>query len=665
MTAQGYAYELSVRAGTHIELCVSTDAPFFRAEFYRYGAAMEHVAALDTPRLTGLYLPGGPANEDWGWPRYRVPLPADARSGVYVARLIEIDADGTERPPDGDLLTRLDGNAMVVVRPPARARPSAIMYKISAATYQAYNEAGGGSFYSRAAWWRGDDGAGFKVTLRRTGGGVGSIVMMGEAQDAHHPESRRQSFAHWDAPFVRWLEVNGYACDYCTDFDLDDDAGALDGYSLLLSVGHDEYWSTGMRERILDFSARGGNVAYFSGNLDGYRIQRADDGSTMFTSKGYPGAHGHEEHQTDSWTQMDPRDAPTRVATRNGGGWWDGLRTADPFVVQHAGHWAFAGTGLRDGDEFGAESRVVGYEVDATLFRTDRGTKIAVYADGRANDFAILASADLSPGWVARGGAHATLGLFTNASGGMTFSASTTDWPTCVPTDPVVEQITRNVLDRLGLRSTRLVGPLGQAEDMGFAPVTEGELSAVYADVGRLAEQHGTADLDFQWTASGCDIAGSDKEPLLWIRPQPGAVLVTVSLAVYADGEAVGFGSKTVHATSRADGLRTAICTVIRNVAMPSEPAAPLFSPVENPRERIRDVSQSRLEWLRGRAKQLADLSAELEGVWDDDGSMDGTAVSPDIMRRDRQRWASSAEPADGSNTARTAAAGTETGEAR
>ena len=645
MTAQGYAYHLSTRAGSQVELCVSTDAPSFRVEFFRYGTGLEHVPALDTPALTGLYLPGGPADQDWGWPRYRIPVPADTRPGVYIARLIEIDGGGAEHVPDGDLLTRLDGNALVVIRPAEDGPRAPILYKLSAATYQAYNEAGGGSFYSRATWWRGDEGAGFKVTLRRTGCGVGSIVMMGEAQDAHHPQSRRQSFAHWDAPLIAWLEANGYWCDYCTDFDLDDDPAVLDGHALLLSVGHDEYWSTGMRQRILDFSASGGNVAYFSGNLDGYRIQRADDGSAIFTSKGYPGAIGHEQQETDAWHPMDPRDAPTRVATRNGGGWWDGKRAADPYVIQHAGHWVYAETGLVDGDEFGADSRVVGYEVDSTLFRTDRGVKVAVFPDGKANDFAILAAAELSPGWVSRGGAQATLGIFTRASGGMTFSASTTDWPICVSIDPVVEQITRNVLDRLGLPAARLVGPVCQAEDMGFSPAAEGELSAVYADVGRLSEQHGTDQLEFSWTAAGCDIVGGASSPVLWIRPRTGAVLVTVGLTVSAGGRPVGFGSKTVHTTSKADSLRTAICTVIRNVAMPSEPAAPLFSPVENPRERIRDVSQSRLEWLRGRAEQLVGLASELEAVWEEDGSMDGVAVSPDIMRRDRLRWTPSAEP--------------------
>jgi|SRR5579875_21541 hypothetical protein len=641
MTIQGYAYQLSVRAGDDLELCVSTDAPFFRVEFFRQGATLERAPVLDTPRLAGVFLPNGPATEDWGWPRYRIPVPAGIRTGAYIAQLVEIDADGAERVPDGDLLTRLEGNALVVIRPARGATGSSILYKLSAATYHAYNEAGGGSFYSRACWWRGAEGAGFKVTLRRTGCGVGSIVMTGEAQDAHHPESRRQTFAHWDAPLISWMEANGYQCDYCTDFDLDDDPDVLAGYSLLLSVGHDEYWSTGMRERILRFQASGGNVAYFSGNLGGWRIERADNGSAIFTCKGYPGAHGHERHDSDSWHLIDPSDAPTKVATRNGGGWWDGVRPAEPYVVQHSGHWIFAGTGLADGDSFGTETApVVGYEVDSTLYRMDREAKIGVDPDGRPNGFAILASARLSPGWVTRGRApHATLGVFTGPSGGLTFQAATTDWPICVSTDTMVEQITRNVLDRLRLPSARLVGPVPRSEDMGIAPAAEGEVSAVYVDLGRLADRGGGQDLSFSWTAAGCDILCGQGTPALWIRPRPGEPLVTISVLVSAAGQAVAFGSTTVHALSRADGLRTAICTTIRNIAMPTEPAAPLFAPAENPYERIRDVSQSRLEWLRGRAQQLGKLASDLEAVWDEGGLMAGTAVHPDVIRRDRWRW--------------------------
>ena len=78
---------------------------------------------------------------------------------------------------------------------------------------------------------------GFKVTFRRPGGGAGGVVQPGDPPDAHEPSSRRQTFAHWDAPLIAWLERNGYAVDYCTDLDLHQDPGLLLPYALLLSVG--------------------------------------------------------------------------------------------------------------------------------------------------------------------------------------------------------------------------------------------------------------------------------------------------------------------------------------------------------------------------------------------------------------------------------------------
>ena len=38
--------------------------------------------------------------------------------------------------------------------------------------------------------------------------------------DAYDPSSPRQTFAHWDAPFIAWMEENRIEGDYCTDLDL-------------------------------------------------------------------------------------------------------------------------------------------------------------------------------------------------------------------------------------------------------------------------------------------------------------------------------------------------------------------------------------------------------------------------------------------------------------
>ncbi len=135
-----------MRAGETLKLCVSTDAPRFRVRLSRPGERLEHILSLDTGEFTGYNVPTGPATDDWGWPAYDIPLPEDLRSGPYIATLVEVGADGEESEPAGDPLTRLEGNALVIVRPAAGAARARILYKISAATYHAYNEAGGGSF---------------------------------------------------------------------------------------------------------------------------------------------------------------------------------------------------------------------------------------------------------------------------------------------------------------------------------------------------------------------------------------------------------------------------------------------------------------------------------------------------------------------------------------
>ena len=78
-----------------------------------------------------------------------------------------------------------------------------IWYKLPTATYTAYNQIGGASLYAAALWARDWTAQGYVGSLQRPGNaGVGGRVMEGDAPDAYLRSSRRQMFAHWDAPFV-------------------------------------------------------------------------------------------------------------------------------------------------------------------------------------------------------------------------------------------------------------------------------------------------------------------------------------------------------------------------------------------------------------------------------------------------------------------------------
>ena len=104
--------------------------------------------------------------------------------------------------------------------------------------------------------------------------------------------------------------------------------------------------------------------------------------------------------------------------------------------MQHASHWVFAGTRLRDGDEFGNDDDfpLIGYEVDGAAFRRKDGRAVVTGEMGTPRDFIILGVAELGDGWVAgKTNAAATMGMYVSPQGGVVFQGATTDWPILVP----------------------------------------------------------------------------------------------------------------------------------------------------------------------------------------------------------------------------------------
>ncbi|MCA9046350.1 MAG: hypothetical protein KDA69_18640, partial [Planctomycetaceae bacterium] len=59
----------------------------------------------------------------------------------------------------------------------------------------------------------------------------------------------------------------------------------LKQYPLVLSVGHDEYWSSPMRDNLEKYIAEGGNVAFFSGNTCCWQVRSEDDGKALTSYK--------------------------------------------------------------------------------------------------------------------------------------------------------------------------------------------------------------------------------------------------------------------------------------------------------------------------------------------------------------------------------------------
>jgi hypothetical protein len=617
---QGYPRQPSVRPGETLTLHVSTDYPHFRVEVYRQGTHLEPVGRLGPECLPGHAVPPGPPDRDWGWPGYAFIIPANWPSGVYIAMLIGIDGAGRAHAPDVTTADGVDAKALFVVRSPVPGEASSILFKLAWATYHAYNGTGYGSLYSEAVWTGGDGAPGFTVTTRRPGGGTGGVVMYGDSPDYYDPTSRRQTFTHWEAPFVRWLDANGYRVDYATDWDLQVDPELLAPYALMLSVGHDEYWSDEMRARIETFVRRGGNVAFFSGNICGYRIHFSD-GNTAFTcAKVRPSGKDRGAWEVDHWSDVRPENGVTGTSIRQAGGWWDGRRDTVGYTVQHAAHWVYEGSGLKDGDVFGADPAfpLVGYEADGATFTRKHGLAVVTGDQGTPLNFFILGIAELGEGWV-RSSPHAaaTMGCYTSDRGGIVFNGATTDWPCLVGRNAEVERITRNVLDRLRLRAVPVVGPL---------PALHGRMLAV---VGETAHFHvDTAELPpgghrrYAWRlsvgAGDREVGGesTSEDGLVFSAPMPSEpVPVTVTVTVIDADRPVAFGTLTFVPLSKEEALKTDALALLREMVMPGEPSNPLVHPTAEPVSRtwmLYSTGSVRLPWLEERAARLAEVVRRL-----------------------------------------------------
>ncbi|HEX4302705.1 MAG TPA: N,N-dimethylformamidase beta subunit family domain-containing protein [Rhizomicrobium sp.] len=291
----------------------------------------------------------------------------------------------------------------------------------------------------------------------------------------------------WEHAFVRWAEGEEVLTfDYLTDFDLDRDPAALDGYDVVLLVGHSEYWSGPERDTIEAFVDRGGRLAIFSGNTAFWKVRWEDEGRTLICHKWT----GEDETVPDAakthlWSHpvfARPEAAITGLSFLYGGYHRLGLcaaRGQGGYTVYRDTHWALAGTDLYYGDVFGAAVPLVGYENDGCPIRfaadglpaPDGGVGVpdnleiiafvpAAFAEPPDNPYrplippeqmAVVARAaygDDSPATQARvSRGHAVMASFRRGKGEV-FNAGTTEWAHGLAAgDPFVTRITRNVLN--------------------------------------------------------------------------------------------------------------------------------------------------------------------------------------------------------------------------
>jgi hypothetical protein len=369
-----------------------------------------------------VFQPTGTGLVECNWTvSYRLTIPTDWVSGVYLVKL-SLSAPAKE------------SYIVFVVRDDARNAP--ILVQASFATYQAYNEWGGSSLYSRIAGTK----TGYKVSFNRPfwrNFGAGDFVSLNGSPG-------------FEIHLVRWLESQGYDATYATDLDTHENPTLLLLHKLLLVAAHDEYWSWSMRDTVERGRDAGVHLGFLGANACYWqvRFEPSSAGDLDRTMVGYKelAAMDHPadpRYVTTLWRNIRPEAALVGVQYNDVSD-----TTPSDIVVTNASHWLFNGTGLINGSIL---PNVLGYETDSMTSSSPAGTISMAHSPFPKG--APQVSADMS--------------MYTAPSGANVLATGTTEWslgldgyPPSHGIVPGVQQVTANFLSRALQSPTPTIGRL-------------------------------------------------------------------------------------------------------------------------------------------------------------------------------------------------------------
>ena len=240
---EGFADMVSAQRGDEVTLYVSTPARSYHVEAYRIGYYQGTGGRLvwRSTRQRGHDQPSptrtaGTNMVEAHWsPSVRIHIGDDWPDGVYMLKLAASNGAQSYVP-----LTLRDDSSH-----------AALVIQNSVTTWQAYNDWGGYSLYH----------------------GGGSFAARSRVVSFDRPYLARRGSADFfwiESPLVYLAERLGLDVTYWTDIDLHERPELLMNHRALVSLGHDEYWSSDMRRGALAARLHGVNLAFLGAN-DVYR----------------------------------------------------------------------------------------------------------------------------------------------------------------------------------------------------------------------------------------------------------------------------------------------------------------------------------------------------------------------------------------------------------
>lgn len=351
---EAFADPASVNWGDTLSLYVSTTAPTYRLSIYRIGWYQGYGARLmyTSPVLQGIAQPAPRfdaatrmVTADTWHPPIQIAIPRQWTSGTYIVKLVSSQGYMRYTP----FVVRDDSSH------------AQMLVQVSVLTYQAYNLWGSYSLYR-----------GLKVGVTAPPANPAYLDPNTYVSERHayavsldrplwdyDGDAGLGDFARYEINLVHWLERMGYDATYSADTDTDARGSLLLHHHLFIVAGHDEYWSTGMRQAAEAARNAGVSLAFMGAN-DIYwhvRLQAGPLGSdrveVCYKPGTYPGTaddperKNHPGETTTEW-RLPPLNQPEDAVM---GEMYHGSAAGSfPLVLAQGAAPLLAGTHLAPGD---------------------------------------------------------------------------------------------------------------------------------------------------------------------------------------------------------------------------------------------------------------------------------------------------------------------------
>lgn len=426
---EGYADRTSVLPGRSVALRVSATAGSFTVSAFRMGSYGAEQAALAWR--------GGP------YPTVVQPAPVFAPDTRTVTAPWQASATvtATDWPP-GAYLLRLEGAdgaqsyVPLTVRSPTTVGRIVLVQAVT--NWQAYNSWGGSSLYHGPD--RRMETRSYAVSFDRP----------------YAEQAGAADFLGNELPLVTFAEKLGIPLGYATDVDLHDDPRLLVGALAVVSPGHDEYYSTGMRNALTAARDAGTNIFFLGANAVYRHIRLSPTGlgpdrlETDYKDAGIdPVTRTDPGESTAQWR----RPPVSRPESELVGGFYQCNPGRAKLVVAPMLSWLTEGMGLQPGQELGV---LVGPEYDRVDLRvpTPHPLQVLFHSPVRCTGQGGIDDAS-------------DVTYYTTPSGAAVFDSGTSKWECALDDqacdtgwgDPATFQVVREVTRRLLMAA--MLGPIG------------------------------------------------------------------------------------------------------------------------------------------------------------------------------------------------------------